>query len=321
MVNTRSGPDACDLEILAALRAAPAAVSGQTLADHFGISRVALWKRIARLKGLAYRIEGGHRGYRLLDEDAVGPWAFRDGAAVVYQCETASTMDEAWRLAEKGAPAGTLVIADRQNAGRGRQGRPWCSPDGGLYLTLILRPRLPSSHGACLAQEGACALLEWLEAAHGCRLDFHWPNDLMAQGRKVGGLLVELAGSTEDPRFYLLGLGVNLHAVGLPDRASSGLADLINHPPLRRDLAAAFREHMVAWAANPLLRPRDWERRCTQLGRAVVLQDWQGRKLTGIVQAFDDRGGLILADPQTGTESPYLPGEIRRIRLTHGVDA
>jgi len=276
---------------------------------------VALWKRIARLKGLAYRIEGSSRGYRLLDEDAVGPWEFQDGAAVVYQSETASTMDEAWRLAEKGAPAGTLVIADRQSAGRGRQGRPWCSPGGGLYLTLVLRPRLPSSHTACLALEGACALLDWLEAVHGCRLEFHWPNDLMAQGRKVGGLLVELAGSAEEPRFYLLGLGVNLHSVGLPDRASSGLADLIREPPLRRVLAADFRERMLAWTANPLLRPRDWERRCTQLGQPVVLQDWQGRKLTGIAQAFDDRGGLILADPQTGTETPYLPGEIRRIRL------
>ncbi len=317
MVNTRTQPDERDLAILAALRAAPAAVSGQTLADRLGISRVALWKRIERLKGFAYRIEGGSRGYRLMEEDVVVPWAFSDGTAVVYQSETSSTMDEAWRLAEKGALTGTMVIADRQSAGRGRQGREWQSPGGGLYLTLVLRPRLPSSHAACLALEGACAFLEWLEINHGCRLDFHWPNDLMADGHKVGGLLVELAGSAEEPRFYLLGLGVNLHAVSLPDRASSGLADLINHPPLRRDLAADFRDHMTAWAFKPVIRPSDWEKRCTQLSRSVLLQDWQGRKITGIARGFDDRGGLIIADADTATETTFLPGETQKVRLAN----
>jgi BirA family transcriptional regulator, biotin operon repressor / biotin---[acetyl-CoA-carboxylase] ligase len=321
MVNVRSGPDERDLEILAALRAAPAAVSGQALADRFGISRVALWKRIERLKGFSYRIQGGSRGYRLLEEDVVVPWAFPEGGTVVYQRETSSTMDEAWRLAEGGAPAGTMVLADRQSAGRGRQGRAWCSPDGGLYVTLVLRPRLPASHAACLLLEGACALQEWLESTHGCRLDFHWPNDLMAQGCKVGGLLVELAGSLEEPRFYLLGLGVNLHTVGLPDRASSGLAELISHPPLRRDLAIDFREHLLAWTENPVPRPREWENRCTHLGRTVVLQDWQGRTITGLARGFDDRGALLLVDSQSGTETAFLPGETRMVRLIQGAEA
>ena len=266
-----------------------------------------------RLKGFAYQIQGGRHGYRLLEEDVVVPWAFTDSTAVVYRSETSSTMDEAWHLAERGAPTGTMVIADRQSAGRGRQGRQWHSPGGGLYLTLVLRPRLPASHAACLALEGACALLAWLETTHGCHLEFHWPNDLMAQGRKVGGLLVELAGSVEAPRFYLLGLGVNFHAVGLPGRASSGLANLIRHPPLRRELATDFRERMMAWAEKPVIQPREWERRCTQLARSVVLQDWQGRTLTGVARGFDDRGGLILADAQT--ETIYLPGEIHRARL------
>jgi BirA family biotin operon repressor/biotin-[acetyl-CoA-carboxylase] ligase len=313
MVNTRSGPDERDLEILAALKVAPSVVSGQVLAKRLGISRVALWKRIERLKGFAYRIEGESRGYRMIDEDAVVPWEFQGGAAVVYHHETASTMDEAWRLAENGAPSGTMVITERQSAGRGRQGRAWHSPGGGLYLTLVLRAQLPASHGACLALEGACALSEWLETVHGCALDFHWPNDLMTGGHKVGGLLVELAGSLEQPRFFLLGLGVNLHTVNLPDRPCSGLAELIQHPPLRRNLAAAFRDRMAAWAEQPLLRPRDWERRCTQLSRPMLLQDWQGRTLAGIARGFDDRGGLILMDQHT--ETTYLPGEILKARL------
>jgi BirA family biotin operon repressor/biotin-[acetyl-CoA-carboxylase] ligase len=314
MVNTHSGPDERDFEILAALRAAAVPVSGQALADRLGISRVALWKRIERLKGYAYRIEGQGRGYRLVEEDAVVAEAFKGSAPVVYRSETGSTMDEAWALASQGAASGTLVIAERQHAGRGRQGRAWQSPGGGLYLTLVLRAKLPASHGACLALEGACALSEWLEAGHGCTLDFHWPNDLMSGDRKVGGLLVEAAGTLEAPRFFLLGLGLNLRAVGVPGRSVSGLAELTDRPPLRRELAGFFQKHMTAWSARPVLRPGDWARRCTQLGRPVDLQDWCGRRLSGIPRGFDDRGGLRLELPASGTT--LLPGEVHRIRLS-----
>ena len=313
MVNTRSGPDERDLEILTALRAAGSAVSGQALSARLGISRVALWKRIERLKGFAYRIEGGPRGYRLLEEDVVVPWAFQDRADVVYRNETTSTMDEAWRLAEAGAPSGTLVVAEHQTAGRGRADRPWLSPGGGLYLTLVLRPRLPASHAAALALEGACALSEWLESAHACRLEFLWPGDLVAGAGKVGGLLVELAGAQEAPRFYLLGLGVYLHAPGLPGDIGASLADLADPPPLRRSLAQAFRDHMTAWSERPLPRPRDWEARARGLGRPVSLQDWRGRGCQGRVRGFDDRGCLVLVDPETGAENAFQPGEVLKL--------
>ena len=306
MVNDRTGPDERDFQILAALRAATSAVPGPQLAARLGISRVALWKRIARLKGFAYRIEGGSRGYRLVEEDTVAPWEFQEGTPLLYRSETVSTMDEAWALAEGGAPSGTLVIADRQTAGRGRQDRPWLSSEGGLYLTLVLRPRLPTSHAACVALEGACALLEWLAAAHGCGLDFHWPNDLMAGSRKVGGLLVELAGTQERPRFYLLGLGVNLH--GVPTREPPVSPDLMEHPPLRRDLATAFREHLMAWADAPRLRPGDWETalhpagppRAPETGKAARSPGWPGASMTA--------AGCVLADPDTGRKRPSCPG-------------
>jgi BirA family biotin operon repressor/biotin-[acetyl-CoA-carboxylase] ligase len=314
MVNEKVGPDARDLEILAALRAGRAPVSGQVLAARLGMSRVALWKRIERLRGFAYRIEGGRGGYRLLEEDAVVSGAFPDGRGVIYCAATASTMDEAWALAERGAGSGTLVIADRQSAGRGRQGRPWHSPGGGLYLTLVLRPRLPACFAAALVLEGACGLCEWLEGA-GCRLGFHWPNDLMAGTRKVGGLLAELAGPPEAPRFYLLGLGLNLGAPERLRRAGAGLADLMIRPPLRRDLAAAFRDHLAAWAEAPRLRPGDWERRCPFLGAPVEFLDWQGRLHAGLARGFDPRGGLRLADPAGGLETTYLPDEVRRLRV------
>lgn len=311
MVNVKTGPDQRDLLILAALRAAGGRVSGQTLSARLGISRVALWKRIEGLKRFAYRIDGEHGGYRLVEEDAVVPAAFPDGRGVIYKSATASTMDEAWALAEGGAPSGTLVIADHQSAGRGRQGQPWASPGGGLYLTLVLRPRLPASHAACLALEGACGLCQWLERIHGFRLEFLWPGDLMSAGRKVGGLLVELAGPPEAPRFYLLGLGLRL---GAPDPAGPGPADPMDRPPLRRELAAAVRDHLTAWAGAPRPRPADWERHAPFLGGPVRLRDWQGHEIAGLARGFTPRGGLRLADPATGQETTFQPDEVQHLR-------
>jgi BirA family biotin operon repressor/biotin-[acetyl-CoA-carboxylase] ligase len=311
MVNTKFEPDEWDLEILAAMRAAPALLSGQALADRLGISRVAVWKRIKRLRGLNYRVQGGHGGYRLLEEDAVGPWEFQDGDTVVYRTATTSTMDEAWALAEGGAASGTLVIADRQSAGRGRQGGAWLGPGGSVSLTLILRPSLPASHAGGMVLEAACALAEWLEARPDSAsrpLSCQWPHELLVDGRKVGGLLVELAGTPEAPRFFLLGLGLDLRAMDLPDAGETSAG-----PPLRRDLAAAFRKHMAAWAESPRLRPADWARRCPQMGRPAVLQDWQGQRLAGIVRGFTAQGGLILADPATGGETLLAPAEVMAI--------
>jgi len=313
MVNSRLDPDERDLDILAAMRAAPGQLSGQALADRLGISRVAVWKRIKRLRGLNYRVQGGHGGYRLLAEDAVGPWEFQDGDAVVYRTATTSTMDEAWALAEAGAASGTLVIADRQSAGRGRQGGAWQGPGGSLSLTLILRPSLPASHAGGMVLEAACALAEWLETRPDHRyrpLQCQWPHELLVAGRKVGGLLVEVAGTPEAPRFFLLGLGLDLQALDLPVAG-----EVSARPTLRRDLAAAFQAHMAAWAEAPRLRPADWGRRCLQLARPVVLQDWHGRRLAGSVRGITAQGGLILADPATGSEILLAPAEVLAIEL------
>jgi BirA family biotin operon repressor/biotin-[acetyl-CoA-carboxylase] ligase len=309
MVNVRIGPDERDLEILAALRAAEERVSGQFLAARLGISRVALWKRIERLKRFAYRIEGDHGGYRLVEEDVLVPAAFPDARGVVYRSATASTMDEAWTLAESGAASGTLVVADRQSAGRGRQGQPWASPGGGLYLTLVLRPRLPASHAGCLALEAATGLCAWLRQARGFELAFQWPNALVAGGAKVGGLLVELAGPLEAPRFFLLGLGLYLAAAD-----GAGLAGMMERPPLRRELAAAVRAHLSAWAEDPRPRPEAWERHAAGLGDTWVLRDWQGRDHAGRYRGFTPRGGLRLVDPHTGIETCWQPDEAQHLR-------
>lgn len=309
-------PDGRDARILARLRDAAGPVSGQAMAAELGISRVALWKRIERLKALAYRIEGSHAGYRLTGEDAINRAEFGTDDAVRHRAVTGSTMDEAWSWAEAGAPEGAMVIAERQDSGRGQHGRTWLSPAGGLYLTLVLRPDLPLSHAGSLMLEGVAWVADWLAARGAAALELRWPNDLYCQGRKIGGVLVEAAGSPDRPRFFTLGLGVNFHALdqgGQPPEARPAIAlDEAGGPAVRRrELAMAFRRHMAAWSASPELRPDWWAVRAPSVGRMVEIEERPGlgggRRRTRI-RGFDRRGALVLEGADRGS---ILPGEIQ----------
>jgi BirA family biotin operon repressor/biotin-[acetyl-CoA-carboxylase] ligase len=307
--------DARDQAILARLRESGGALSGQAMAEALGISRVALWKRIERLKGLAYRIEGSHAGYCLVADDAITPEEI-GGGPVRSLPVVGSTMDEAWAWAQDGAPSGALVIAGRQEAGRGQHGRSWLSPEGGLYLTLVLRPDLPLSHSGSLLLEGAAWVAGWLAGQGAGELELRWPNDLYCRGRKIGGVLAEAAGSPDSPRFFTLGLGVNFHALdqGPPGgRPAIGL-DETGAAVRRRELAAAFRDHMAAWSAAPELRPAWWAERAAGLGRCLELEERPGlgRSGRGTIRArgFDRRGGLLTGDPERPV---ILPGEVARV--------
>ena len=137
-------------EILTLLRESADYLSGQELCGRLGVSRTAVWKIINQLKEEGYEIEAvQNRGYRLLSSpDLLGEseiksrlhtgWA---GKNLIFYPVTGSTNIDAKAAAEEGAPEGTLVVTERQDAGRGRRGRGWFSPEGcNLYLTILLRP-------------------------------------------------------------------------------------------------------------------------------------------------------------------------------------
>ena len=137
-------------EILRLLKSSETYLSGQQICEQFQVSRTAVWKVMEQLKKEGYQIEAvRNKGYRLVDSPDVmskaeieslisTKWA---GRHVVYYDETDSTNTRAKELGEKGAEHGTLVIADRQNAGKGRRGRSWESPEGtSIYMTILLRP-------------------------------------------------------------------------------------------------------------------------------------------------------------------------------------
>lgn len=181
-------------------------VSGEDVARECGVSRIAVWKHVKELNELGYTIESTPRGYRLVSEaDVPYPWEL--DVRAYYFPVTPSTMDEARKLAEKEQFA--FVIAGQQSSGRGRVGRGWESPPGGLYFSLILRPRLPLERVRELSIRAA-------EAVAGVIGDFGIEavadkGDVFVRGRKIAGTLVEAFGETDMVRFAILGVGVNVN--------------------------------------------------------------------------------------------------------------
>ena len=131
-------------KILKALRRSENYVSGEALSKELGISRVSIWKHIHSLKQDGYIVEASPKGYRLVSSpDLLLPYEFPSLEEKIHHYrEIASTMDEAKELAKGGAEAGTIVVAEAQSQGRGRLKREWLSPQGGIYFTIILRPRI-----------------------------------------------------------------------------------------------------------------------------------------------------------------------------------
>ncbi len=196
-------------------------VSGEAISDVLGISRNAVHKHVKSLRKRGYRILGvSRRGYRLEDEPArlsMGHVTQRTentmfGHSFRYHDEIESTNLEAKALALKGAPEGTVVVAEAQTAGRGRLGRRWTSPAGkGLLFSVILRPTLPMSEAHLLTIVAATAAAEAIEKHVPARVAIKWPNDLFIADRKVGGILMEVSGEQDEVDWVVLGIGLNVN--------------------------------------------------------------------------------------------------------------
>jgi len=133
------------------------------------------------------------------------------GRKVLVKDEVPSTNEVAKSLALEGEPEGTVVTAVRQSGGKGRMGRQWESPEGGVYLSVILRPELPASDLTLLTVMSCLPVAQAIEEACHSVPTIKWPNDVKLKGRKVAGILVEACYRGGEPRFLILGIGVNLN--------------------------------------------------------------------------------------------------------------
>lgn len=203
----------------------------------------------------------------------------RFGTAVRWYAELASTNDAAAARAEAGAPEGALVLADAQTAGRGRHGRPWCSPPGaGVYASVVLRPHAAAVPFVTIA--AGVALAEGIRAATGLATALKWPNDVYVSGRKLAGILAEAA-----PSHVVLGFGVNLRPAAYPPEIARRATSLEGELGREVDRGVVLVECLAALAAQ-------YER--VQAGRCgAVLDAWRvhARPLLGRPVEWDDHGG------------------------------
>ncbi len=214
-------------EILEALRETDGYVSGQDLCNKFGVSRTAVWKAIKQLKEAGYEIEAvPNKGYHIvsapdlmnkveLESIRNTTWA---GQEIYYYDVTDSTNIRAKELAEEGHPSGTLVVADRQEAGRGRRGRSWDSPSGtGIFMTLLLKPEMNPNHASMLTLVAAMAVARAISKCAGTEALIKWPNDIVIGGKKICGILTEMSAQFDFINHIVIGIGINVHNEHFPE--------------------------------------------------------------------------------------------------------
>lgn len=227
----------------------------------------------------------------------------------------------AWLLAqaEQGADSGTCVLAEHQSAGRGRRGRTWYSPFGAnLYLSLLWRFDAGAAALATLSLAAGVAIAEALVTLGVAQPTLKWPNDIHYQGRKLGGLLIEIAGERQGPSRAVLGLGLNLHMpAGTGARIDQpwiDLADILQADlPNRNTIAALCIDRLSAMlAAFPETDPADlldaWRRFDGYRDRPADLQ-FGTQSIAGIYRGIDAQGALVL-ETDAG-ERRFSAGEIR----------
>jgi BirA family biotin operon repressor/biotin-[acetyl-CoA-carboxylase] ligase len=224
-------------------------------------------------------------GYRLVSFDAVG-----------------STNDEAKRLARAGAASGTVVWALQQTAGRGRRDRRWLSPLGNLYASFLLRPDCPWARAAQIGFVAALAIGDALRGLvpEPVPIAYKWPNDVMIDGRKIAGVLLEAENAAAAvPSFLVVGIGINLaSAPGDTEIPATCVAALGREGPAPETmlelLAARFDLWLNRWRASGFVAIRDaWLAAAAALGQSVRVR-LENRELNGRFRDIDGDGVLLL---------------------------
>jgi BirA family biotin operon repressor/biotin-[acetyl-CoA-carboxylase] ligase len=200
-------------KILNILRAEKDVVSGEILSDRLGISRVSVWKHIKKLQEVGYNIEATPKGYLFISApDAPYPWEFGEKEQHIhYFDEVDSTMDIARELARKQCPHFTVVIAGRQKKGRGRLKRTWLSSEGGLYFTIVIRPKIPPVLSSRINFAASMILAQTLRDMFNINAMVKWPNDVLVDDKKISGILSEMEAEMDRVSFICIGLGINVN--------------------------------------------------------------------------------------------------------------
>ena len=314
-------------EILKLLKETAGYISGQELCEKFGVSRTAVWKVINQLKEEGYEIEAvRNKGYILkgaadvlskeeLESTIHTKWAVTQ---VAFFEETDSTNNEIRRLAEQGAPHGTLAVAERQLGGKGRRGRVWTSPAGvGIWMSMLLRPQIDPMAASMLTLVMALSTRRGIEKATGLKSEIKWPNDLVLNKKKICGILTEMSTELMEIQYVIPGTGINVNQMEFPDDIKATATSLrIESGKIqkRSEIIAAIMEAFEGYY-DTFIETQDmsglieeYNANLVNLGNEVCVLDPAG-EYRGVSEGINKEGALLvrLSD---GTLKEIISGEV-----------
>lgn len=299
-------------EFLSLLRSEAGYISGQGLAKRAGISRSAVWKQIKMLRRYGYRIDSRHGlGYLLVGQtDLPVPWELAKtlhtsfiGKQVIFRETTDSTQNLAISLASKPGSHGAVVIAEQQKGGRGRQKRKWLSPKGGIWLSVVLKPVIPTARITLLPFVAALAVCDSIKAT-GLDAKLKWPNDVMVSGKKVAGILLDISAEADHVNYAVVGIGINANvdskeiSARLDGVKITSISDELGQTTSRLDLTRSLLENLERYYLEMEQRGagiilQQWRKNSDMLGRKVAVTH-NGKTTQGMAADINDDGSLLL---------------------------
>jgi len=293
-------------------------LSGQDLSDVLKISRVAVWKHIKKIKELGYRIETKQKlGYRLeADSEKLLPWEITEGLKTkfigkqAYYFDTIdSTQNQALTMTFDKENNGAVIVAEKQTSGKGRSGRKWESPKGGIWLSVILHPKFSIEIATLFPLAAALALSNAIENTLKIKSELKWPNDITIQGKKIAGMLVDASLESNKIENLVLGVGINFDVdtkqiekslKGTPN--FYGVASLSQYSKHRKpiELVHSFlteleKTYFMLSSGETNEIVKKWTDKSATIGKEVEL-NIEKEKIKGKAIRIDDDGALVISE-------------------------
>jgi len=305
-------------------------LSGQDLSDVLRISRVAVWKHIKKIQELGYTVKSKQKlGYKLTaNSEVLLPWEITSGLKTekigqqaYYFDSLDSTQNQALKMSGDVSKNGAIIIAAKQTGGKGRSGRKWISPKGGIFLSIILHPKFDISITTLFPIASALALSIALEKTFKISPELKWPNDLTIKGKKIAGMLVDVSLESNKIENLVLGVGINFDVdvkqieKELKDTPNFyGVSSLSEHKKKVTPIQLVQSFLIELEVIYKLLETKqtekiisEWTKRSSTIGKNVELSTIDG-EVKGKAIRIDHDGALVISKNKTSNR--IIAGDI-----------
>ena len=317
------------LSLLALFSANPLLVlSGARIAKQIGVSRTTVWRYVGKLRDLGVDVKGHPRtGYHIEGAaDVLVPAVLKRRLAgtafakcILHFFSTGSTNDVAMQLGQAGEPHGALVLAEYQTAGRGRAGRAWVSEkSSGIHMTVLLRPPVSPVQAPMLTLLAGLAARDAVADVTGLKADIRWPNDLLLNGKKIGGILTEMHAEPDRVKFVVIGIGLNVNHSKMPkelEATATSLRTETGRTHSRSELVVRLLGHLERYynlflsrGGAPLVE-RFAEVSSYYKGKRVRVTT-ATESYTGLTAGLEP-SGLLRVAREDGSTEPVVAGDVR----------